>query len=91
MMDKREVSQTHARVAKLFEPVMTLTAPAFCERARPGEFIPSFQENLEGRASMEWQQIPQFVGWGNTDVATDHTGLSRLACFGSCCDLCLCV
>ena len=41
-MDKREVSQTRARTAKLFRPMMTSAAPLVASRKRmqAREFIP---------------------------------------------------
>ena len=63
MMDKREVSPTHARSANLFRPMMTSAAPLVARGpSRGNSFLACFQENPEGRSSMKSQQVSQFAG-----------------------------
>ena len=63
MMDEREVSATHARSARLFRAMMTLTAAETARgRSRGNSFLARFQENPEGRSSTKSEQGSQFAG-----------------------------
>ena len=53
MTDKHQLSQTHARFARL---MVTLTAPGTARGSSRGNSFPaSFQENPEGTSSMKSQ------------------------------------